>query len=191
MGAPVALSTSADNVVLAQKNDASVAVSINWTAGSNQGTGNSISYTLDLDQDGNNFANAKSYNMGKAVYQKDFTVSELNDLLLNYWNVQPGTAVTLEARITAKIAGETVPDDVTEASKFAVTPYEPVSSTLYLIGDASPNGWDANNAIAMTPDANDPTTFSYQGTLKAGNLKFITTLGSFLLLIRKAKTKIR
>ena len=187
MGAPVALSTSADNVVLAQKNDASVAVSINWTAGSNQGTGSSISYTLDVDRDGNNFANAKSYNMGKAVYQKDFTVSELNDLLLNYWNVQPGTAVTLEARITAKIANDNVSDDVTEPIKFTVTPYEPVSSTLYLIGDASPNGWDANNAIAMTPDANDPTTFSYQGTLKAGNLKFITTLGSFLPSYQKGK----
>lgn len=187
MGAPVALSTSADNVVLVQKNDASVAVSINWTAGSNQGTGNSISYTLDVDQDGNNFANAKSYNMGKAVYQKDFTVSELNDLLLNYWDVQPGTAVTLEARITAKIAGETVPDNVTEASKFTVTPYEPVSSTLYFIGDASPNGLDVNSAIALIPDANDPTSFSYQGTLKAGTLKFITTLGSDLPSYQKGK----
>ena len=187
MGEPVAISTSTDNIVLSQKNDASVAVSINWTPGSNQGTGSSISYTLDVDQDGNNFANAKSYNMGKAVYRKDFTVSELNDLLLNFWGVQPGTAVTLEARITAQIAGGTVADDVTEASKFTVTPYEPVSSTLYFIGDASPNGLDVNNAIALIPDANDPTSFTYQGTLKAGTLKFITTLGSDLPSYQKGK----
>jgi len=187
MGEPVALSTSTDNVILAQKNAANIAVSINWTAGSNQGTGNSISYTLDVDQEGNNFANAKSYSMGKAVYRKDFTVSELNDLLLNFWGVQPGTAVTLEARITAQIAGGTVADDVTEASKFTVTPYEPVSSTLYFIGDASPNGLDVNNAIALIPDANDPTSFTYQGTLKAGTLKFITTLGSDLPSYQKGK----
>ena len=49
-------STSAD-ISLLQKNDAKVAVAFNWTTGTNNGTGASISYVLQVDKSGNNFTN--------------------------------------------------------------------------------------------------------------------------------------
>ena len=52
------------------------------------------------------------------------------------------------------------------------------STTLYLIGDATPNGWSADNATAM--ERTDNGQFTWTGKLNTGSFKFITTLGEFL-----------
>ncbi|MBB3188140.1 SusF/SusE family outer membrane protein [Microbacter margulisiae] len=177
---PLALSTSSDTLVLAQKNDQTTALTLSWTTGTNHGTGASIAYVLQIDKKGNNFASAIQFNMGKGVYTKSFTVAELNDSLLNHWKFQPGIAAQLEARIIDTVYSQPIVNDVSPLLTMNVTPYQPVSKTLYLVGSASPNGADVNNAIVMTPSATDPTIFTYQGLLNAGSLKFITTLGQVL-----------
>lgn len=48
------------------------------------------------------------------------------------------------------------------------TPY----TEMYLVGDATPNGWDLGNATPMTVDPNDPNVFTWTGNLSAGELKF-------------------
>lgn len=179
MGEPVAISVSNNDIDLTQKQADAEAVSFMWTTGTNMGTGSSISYTLELGLAGNDFASAMSYNMGKAVYQKTFTHKELNTLLLDHFGVAGDAAAELEARITANVAAEEV-EPQTATSQLNVVSYEPVSETLYLIGDAAPNGWSADAATALTPDPSDPTTFTYQGPLSAGELKFITDMGQFM-----------
>lgn len=47
---------------------------------------------------------------------------------------------------------------------------------LYLIGDACSAGWDAGNALAMTKSGD---TFTWTGQLNPGELKFLTTQGSW------------
>jgi len=177
---PLAITSSTDNLVLAQKNDNSTALTLNWTTGTNHGTGSSIAYVLQIDKKGNNFATAIQFNMGKGIYTKSFTVAELNDSLLHHWQFQTGVVAQLEARVIDTVYSAPMTKDVSGSVYINVTPYQPVSKTLYLIGDASPNGWDANTAIALTPNVTDPTVFIYQGSLNAGALKFITTLGQFL-----------
>ena len=178
-GEPVALTVSANEVNLTQKQADAEAVSFLWTTGTNMGTGSSISYTLELDLAGNDFASAMSYNMGKAVYQKTFTNKELNTLLMEHFGVAGNTQADLEVRITANVAAENVESQMA-ISQFSAKTYEPVSETLYLIGDAAPNGWSADAATALTQSPSDPTNFTYQGPLSAGELKFITDLGQFL-----------
>ena len=52
-----------------------------------------------------------------------------------------------DALVTALVSGE---DGVqTSSVSFSAIPYTPVTPTLYLIGDATPNGWSADNATAM------------------------------------------
>ena len=46
-----------------------------------------------------------------------------------------------------------------------------VTETLYMIGDATPSGWSMDNATALTKDGANPYLFTYEGELKAGNLK--------------------
>lgn len=171
-GEPVALSLSSTELVLSQKAYANNALSISWTHGSNQGTGSSISYILEIDKAGNNFGNAKIYDLGKGVYEKSFSVFGLNDLILNNWGVQPGVSVKFETKVTANVTDETVEDGVTEIKTFSVTPYKPVSSELYIVGDATPNGWNITGATALTPSASKPWVFTYQGQLRTGNFKF-------------------
>lgn len=179
---PLAVSASSDNIVLTQTaNSASTtALTLNWTTGTNHGTGSSISYVLQIDKKGNNFANALEFDMGKGVYTKSFTVSELNDDLLNHWSVSAGSVAQLEARVIDTVYSNPTKTDISKTMDFSVSPYKPVSTTLYLLGDATQAGWDSTKAIPMAPTKTDPTTFVYRGLFSAGNYEFITTLGQML-----------
>jgi len=176
---PLALSTAKSNVVLTQKEAANSGVDFTWTTGTNQGTGASISYLLQVDKKGNNFANAVNFEMGKGVYAKSLKVEELNNYLLNTWKVTPNVVTQLDARVVATIYANPEIKETSPEFSFSVTPYLPVSKTLYLIGSASPNGLDAGKALAMIPQS-DPTVFVYQGALNSGDLKLITTSGQLL-----------
>lgn len=174
------LSVSTSEVTLLQKFDAQVALKVQWTSGSNDGSGASISYTLQLDKSGNNFAGPLTFDMGKAVYEKSFTVAEMNQIVTGSFGVISGEAIALDARLIATIHSNPEVTKITESASLNVVSYEAVSSTLYLIGSASPNGWSAENALALSPKEGSPTIFEYRGALGAGEFKFITTLGQYL-----------
>lgn len=53
------------------------------------------------------------------------------------------------------------------------------TSTLYMVGDATPAGWDINNPTPFTPTQSDPLIFVYEGSLNAGELKCCLTPGSW------------
>jgi len=176
---PLAISASKTSLVLNQKDIKNEAFNLTWTTGTNSGSGASISYLIQIDKKGNNFATAISQDMGKGVYAKSFNVGDLNDSLLIHWKAVPGTAVELEARVISTVYSTPAVTTTSDVVTVSVTPYQPVTKTLYIIGDASPKGWDANNALAFTPQS-DPTVFVYQGALNAGSFKLLTTLGQFL-----------
>lgn len=53
------------------------------------------------------------------------------------------------------------------------------TSTLYMVGDATPNGWDIGNPTALTAMEKDPLLFVYEGMLRTGELKCCLTVGSW------------
>lgn len=177
--APLALSATKSNIVLTQKEAANSGIDFTWTTGNNQGTGASISYLLQVDKKGNSFASPVSFEMGKGAYAKSLKVEELNNYLLNTWKAAPNTVAQLDARVVATISTSPETKETSAVLSMSVTPYRPVSKTLYLTGSASPNGSDAGKALALTPQS-DPTVFVYQGALSAGDIKLITTLGQLL-----------
>jgi len=179
-GEPVSLSVSETDLILDQKTSGSTALSFNWTRGTNQGSGSSISYTLEIDQAENNFSTSLTFDKGKGVFEQSFTGKHLNDLIVESWGIDAGSDISMEARVIAHVTDVNVEDDISDVIGLSITTYEPVSTTLYFMGSAAPNGWDANKATPMEVDQDDPTTFTYQGDLKPGQLKFITTLGSLL-----------
>lgn len=180
MNAPLTLTSTDSVIVLNEVNQNNPAISFNWTTGTNHGTGSSISYMLEIDKKGNHFASALKNNLGKAVYTANYTAGALNTLLLNYWGAIPGTAIQLEARIIDSVSATGIKADSSNIISFTVTPYQPASKTLYIIGTAISTGWDANSAAALTLDPNTPGLFTYQGLLTSGQFEFITTLGSLL-----------
>ncbi len=146
-------------------------VTINWTTGSNKDTGSSISYLLEIDKAGNNFSLPLTYDMGKNQFLFSLNYKTLNQILLNTFNVEPNTAIELEARVSATFADDTVAPQ-TATAKFMVTPYKPVSSQLFIVGSATPIGWDISNAIELSPSETKTGVFIYEGLLSPGNFKF-------------------
>ena len=45
------------------------------------------------------------------------------------------------------------------------------SKTLYMVGDATPNGWSMDAPTAFKQDASDPYIFTWEGELNTGNMK--------------------
>ena len=180
MAVPLTLTATKSEIVLTQKNAAKSGMDFTWTTGTNQGTGASISFQLQIDKNGNSFANPVSFDLGKGIYVKSIKTEELNGYLLNKWNIAPNTVARFDARVVATISASPEIKDISPVISFSATPYLPVSKTLYLHGNSSPNGWNTDNAIPLNPSASDATVFIYQGMLNAGDLKFITALGQLL-----------
>lgn len=179
LAGPLTASANKTDIMLNQKNIKDEVLKIEWTTGSNNGTGASISYQLEIDLMSNNFSKSLILEIGKGVYSKSFTVGELNDLLVNKWSCTPENSAVLQARVISTIYSDPTSQEISQTVTIAVTPYNAVSQTLYLYGTASPKGENLNNALSLTPQSN-PTVFVYQGQLNKGQLKFITNLGSEL-----------
>lgn len=172
---PLSLSASTQELVLDERDATQTALTFNWTTGSNRGTGAAIDYKFEIAPEGTEYADGYAEQMGRRVYERSFSVSNLNDFLRTQFAAQPGAAASYRARITALVAGTEM--EQTAETAFTATPYEPVTRTLYLIGDATPNGWSADNATEMKRA--QAGLFTWQGKLNAGEFKFITTLGQF------------
>ncbi|MFT3919185.1 SusF/SusE family outer membrane protein [Cloacibacterium sp.] len=142
-----------------------------WTPANNQGTSSAISYKLEIDKKENNFSNAQTYEIGKNVYSYEIPIGDLNTMLIEKFGATPGNAINMQVRITATFTNETIKPQVA-ITDFTLTPFKPFTKTLYILGDATLNGWDITNATELTQNANNPTEFVYYGQLKAGNFKF-------------------
>lgn len=173
----LALTLSSESLNLEEANHTLDAVEMTWTTGQNFGTGNAISYTLELAEAGTGFENAyKAIDDMRQVYSWKPSVESLNTILCDHFGLRAGDAIDLDVRLTAAVVGMTELQTA-DASLSAVT-YKPVTPTLYLIGDATPNGWSADNATEM--QRTDNGVFTWTGNLTEGDFKFITDLGNFL-----------
>lgn len=174
---PLAITASKNTLVLHENEYGNDAVELQWTSGSNGGTNSAISYVLYIDKSGNDFKDAVTVEMGNAAFSKKYTVRELNDLLFGDLKLTPGTESDVEVKLVSTVAVNSKTEFV--VTQIKVTPYQPVSAELFLLGDAAPAGWDAGNAAALV-SAGVPGKFTWQGKLNAGEFKFITTKGQFI-----------
>ena len=174
---PLSITTSQSDLFLNESNHSAEAVSIEWTTGENFGTGNAISYTLELAETATDFsAPVTVLSDSRQVYSWKPTTENLNQLLISRFGLTPGEGISLDARVTAKVAG--MEELQTAVTTFTAVSYKPVSETLYIIGSAAPSGWSADDAAEM--QRKDNGVFTWTGDLRAGDLKFITTKGEFL-----------
>lgn len=162
--------------VLNEANHAGEAITLNWTTGTNYGKNCRIYYTLEIAPTGSDFANAYvAVDNETQVYSWTANQENLNALLLDKFGGKEGQTVALDARVTACVSDA---DAQISTISFSATPYTPVTSTLYLVGDATPNGWDAGHATEMK--RTDNGKFTWEGNLSVGSFKFLTTLGEWI-----------
>ena len=169
------LTSSATAVVLSQANAAQPAVTFTWApiAGFNWTNvehpyNPTVSYSLQVDKVGNNFASATTIDAG-AGPNTILNVADLDAALLA-GGIKPGTATPLEVRLRSSYAAN-VPL-YTNAVPLTVTTYafcaQPAKA-WGVIGPAGP-GWGGPD-FKMTYDC-DAKTYSYTGPLQADEFKF-------------------
>jgi hypothetical protein len=86
---------------------------------------------------------------------------------------------TLQARVIATIV-MTQEVQVSPIVTMVVMPYAERPQELYLVGNATPNGWDAQRAQYMKQDTEDPSLFTYEGVLSRGEFKLLLKPGEWL-----------
>lgn len=185
---PLAISSNKTEIELLEKNYSVDGVQFLWTTGTNGGTNQSIAYTIVVDIDDASNSNPIVEELGNSKYDFKYTVQELNDLLVDRWNVTPGETVTLKAKVYTSLGTNDFYSDSTDWHAVSIKTFVPVTKTLYLIGGAAPAGWSADNADPMTLSPIAPGRFTWKGILNAGELKFITTLGNFVPSYNKGNT---
>lgn len=147
-------------------------LSFTWSTGTNRGTGAALSYTLELDLAGNDFSSpiAKLVENEKNIFSSGIDFGTLNNRLLES-GLDPKQTYELQAKLTASVSNPSVGNQ-TAFTTFNVTTYRPVSSRLFIVGDASPNGWDITNATELRASTSQRGVFIYEGELSPGNFKF-------------------
>lgn len=177
---PLLLSASSTNLVLSGKDQDKEVLSLNWTTGSNLNTNAAIVYRLEFAKQGSNFSNPFGIDLGKGIYSQKYSNLSLNNLLLNNLKAKVDEVLNVEARVIAQTQADGINPEISPTSILKVKPYQTVSSTLYLIGDATPNGWDNTKATSMNSISTESGGFTWTGNLSTGNFKFITSLGQWI-----------
>ena len=96
-------SSVSEKLALDERYSEDSALELNWTAGSNYGTGNAIGYTLEIIRDG--VEEIYSEDLGRRVYETSFTHKELNNILTTILGAAPGSDTEYTIRVTAEVSG--------------------------------------------------------------------------------------
>ncbi|SDD37808.1 protein of unknown function [Mucilaginibacter pineti] len=169
------LSASASTIVLSRDTKDQQAVTLKWSAATVKGMQGSITYFLQWDLKGSNFANATNIKLGRDTLTKSYTQEALNDL---FGTLPFAAATPVELRIVIATSDGSVTPFNSNTIGLTVTTYNkvipPPYSALWMVGDATPKGWDISNATPMVQDGTDPYLFTYIGLLTAGEFKIAT-----------------
>lgn len=169
------LAASSNSVVLTRDNAAKPALTLTWSAANVQGMQGAVTYFLQWDIKGNNFANAATIKLGKDTLTKAYTQKALNDVFIT---LPVATATAVEMRLVTATSDGSVSPFNSNVVALTVSTYSktipPPYSQLWMVGDATPKGWDISNATPMVQDGSDPYLFTYTGVLVAGEFKIAT-----------------
>jgi starch-binding outer membrane protein SusE/F len=174
------LSATTTTLVLDSTNAANTnAITLNWPA-VNYGEKVAVTYTLQLDSINDNFIKPVNISLGNNL-SKSFSVLDFNNLVISLGLV-PAVAGQIHARVISDVNQSnglvsSVPTVYSNILTLNVTPYStkptpkyPVPDNLYLVGDASPGGW--NNPVPIPSQQFtkiDDNTFGMVIQLTGGN----------------------
>jgi starch-binding outer membrane protein SusE/F len=172
--APVLSANKSGTIALSFANKDLEAVKFIWTNPNYQfttgGSSQDVSYLLEIDTTNSNFTNPARKSIG---ISKDLSISisqnDLNDYLLNQLVLTVGAPHNIEMRVTSSI-NNTI-KLYSNVVKFIVIPYAippkvtpPTTGKLYLVGSASPGGWNNPVPVPSQEFTKTSTTF-YQLTV--------------------------
>ena len=157
------------------------ALELAWTAGTNHGTGSSIAYTIEMDREGNNFEAGLKWEIGRTA---DRTLvlghKQMADTLaLTFPELPENQYEVFEWRVKAKVI-QTGEVQTSKVVRVALAWNVSMLTDLFLIGDATPNGWNIGRATPMIMDISHFSTFTWTGQLHKGEFKMLLTDSTWL-----------
>ena len=175
------LTASTDSVLCLPIYNDLQALELAWTAGTNHGTGSAISYTLEMDTEGANFAGGLKWEIGRTANRTlVLGHKQLADTLaLTYPDIPEGQYTRFEWRVRAKVL-QTGEEQISKTVTVTIAWNASMLTRLYLVGDATPNGWDLSRATPMIMDMSNFSVFSWTGQLHKGEFKLLTTDSTWL-----------
>lgn len=151
-------------------------ITFTWTVSTVKNSNTALGLFLQVDKKGNNFSSPANVYLTRESLAKTFTGVEFNDVLTKQLKLTVGSASDIEVRLKSVSSDGTVETFYTNAVSVNVKAFNPPPySKLWMVGDATPNGWNIDNPNPMTQSAADPFVFIYEGNLKAGEFKIPTT----------------
>lgn len=171
------LKVSSDSVSCVPRMGEQTALQIQWTAGTNHGTGSAISYTIVIS----NEQTTVDLAIGKTADRTlSFTHKQLSDSLRKYFAyMEDEVWYEFDIYVKAKVlmTGE---EQISDAVKVIIARFPSLFMDLYLVGDATPNGWTRERATPMIQNAVNPSLFSWKGLLRKGEFKILTSTADWL-----------
>ena len=166
---PSVLTTTASTVVCSIATQTQQANVFNWSKSFSGYSGN-VTYTIQYDSAGKNFANIKQIVIGDNLYSKALLQKEQNETGLNC-NIAGGAVGKVDYRIKAVTAQGAI--SYSNTVSITITTY---AMKLYLVGGSSPAGWTPAAATPLMPDTRFPGTFFTYAYLNSGGggIKFLT-----------------
>lgn len=142
-------------VTLDEASAAQEALRLSWTSGLSEGDAEPVSYTLYANADGKDlFTDPQKYAAGKNL-QKAFTGEELNVLAAKLGIEEEGKIVFGVYAVADK---GTYESQLSNKVTVTVTLYKATFEgprALYLVGAATPYGWDLSEALELPNDGNN------------------------------------
>tara|TARA_Y100001933_G_scaffold62222_1_gene62312 strand:+ start:146 stop:1462 length:1317 start_codon:yes stop_codon:yes gene_type:complete len=170
-GAGTVLTVSDDNLVLVEENSSNEILTLTWTQ-PDFGFSAAALYSIQIDVQGGDFSNPQIISVGGA-FDKTFTVEELNAKLLSL-SMTPNEEGVASFRIKATLSE--YQEIYSNTVNISVTPYSSLldlSTSLGVVGSATPGGW-GNDNIPDLPFYATGTTNVYVAyvSLRNGEIKF-------------------
>jgi starch-binding outer membrane protein SusE/F len=156
-GGSTTLTASSTTLVLDSASGGTKAgITFSWPS-VNFGTQVAPTYTLQIDSVNGNFAKPVNINLGSGRSQS-YTMGDFNTLVTSL-GITPGTSGKIRARVKTEVnqvngTTTSVPTTYSNVLDITVTPYSTkpkpmytVPDSLYIVGDATPGGW--NNPVPI------------------------------------------
>lgn len=172
---PIVLSASTTSPVMDRDHQDDTALTLQWNATTNMGTGARVEYSILVDNKGGNFEAAYEISLGPAVTSYSCTALELNKIAKEEFGLENDQTAEFDICIYATIRSTEVDDVVSNVVTVTLKAFEPKPNILYLIGSATEAGWDLSKAPEMSPIEGEDGGFTWAGELFAGELKFMVT----------------
>lgn len=160
---PSKLATEKTTVTGTSATSTSHSNTFTWTSSFPGYTG-VVTYVIQYDSAGKNFANPKQmagYG-GASVYMADVNQGDMNTT-----GLASGIAVGAAGKVDYRVKATTASGAIAYSNTVSVsmTPFSPVPANLFIVGDATPGGW------------NNPVPLPSQQFTKIDAYKFSITLG--------------